>query len=73
MTTVTPFPAVPSLRSIDTGWNYERWSALPDDGNRYEVIDGVLFVTTAPSFFTSGSFARSCCCWWNRLTVRALV
>ncbi|ABU58855.1 Uma2 family endonuclease [Roseiflexus castenholzii] len=51
MTTVTPFPAVPSLRSIDTGWNYERWSALPDDGNRYEVIDGVLFVTPAPSFF----------------------
>ncbi len=32
----------------------ERWTAdmvraLPDDGNRYEVIDGQLFVTPAPS------------------------
>jgi Uma2 family endonuclease len=24
---------------------------LPADGNRYEVIDGVLYLTTAPSFF----------------------
>ena len=24
---------------------------LPDDGNRYEVIDGVLYMTTAPSYF----------------------
>src|SRR4051812_9887418 len=32
-----------------------RWTAddlrdLPDDGNRYEVIDGELFVTSAPSW-----------------------
>ena len=32
-----------------------RWTAddlrdLPDDGNRYEVIDGELFVTPAPSW-----------------------
>ena len=25
--------------------------ALPEDGNRYEVIDGELFVTPAPSVF----------------------
>jgi Uma2 family endonuclease len=25
--------------------------AMPDDGNRYEVIDGELFVSTAPSWF----------------------
>jgi len=24
---------------------------LPDDGNRYEIIDGVLYMTTAPSNF----------------------
>ena len=30
------------LRSIDASWCYERWEQLPDDGNRYEVIDGVL-------------------------------
>lgn len=33
----------------------ERWTAarvreLPDDGNRYEVVDGELLVTPAPSF-----------------------
>lgn len=40
-----------ALRSLDTSWTYARWSQLPDDGNRYEVIDGVLYVTTAPSYF----------------------
>jgi len=39
------------LRSPDATWNYARWEQLPDDGNRYEVIDGVLYMTTAPSFF----------------------
>lgn len=38
-------------RSLDAAWNYERWQRLPDDGNRYEVIDGVLFLTTLPSYF----------------------
>ena len=32
-------------------WTYEDWLRLPDDGYRYEVIDGVLYMTTAPSFF----------------------
>jgi Uma2 family endonuclease len=39
------------LRSIDATWTYARWERLPDDGNRYEVIDGVLYMTTAPSSF----------------------
>ena len=30
-------------------WTVADWERLPDDGNRYEVIDGVLYVTTAPS------------------------
>jgi Uma2 family endonuclease len=37
------------LRSVDADWCYERWEQLPDDGNRYEVIDGVLYMSTAPS------------------------
>ena len=30
------------LRSLDTTWNYAHWSQMPDDGNHYEVMDGVL-------------------------------
>ena len=33
-----------------TEWTVEMVRALPDDGNRYEVIGGELFVTPAPSW-----------------------
>ena len=32
----------------DLDWTVERAHALPDDGNRYEVLDGELFVTPSP-------------------------
>jgi Uma2 family endonuclease len=32
-------------------WTRADWEKLPDDGNRYEVIDGVLYMSTAPSWF----------------------
>jgi len=32
-----------------TDWTAEMARALPDDGNRYEVLDGELFVSPAPS------------------------
>ena len=32
-----------------TEWTVDMVRALPDDGNRYEVIDGELFVTPAPN------------------------
>src|SRR5215211_7613059 len=50
MTITTKMPEL-VLRSPDSDWNRERWEGLPDDGNRYEVIDGVLYMTTAPSAF----------------------
>ena len=31
-------------------WTVQMVRALPDDGNRYEVIDGELYVTPAPSW-----------------------
>src|SRR4051794_5719840 len=40
-----------ALRSLDATWNRARWEALPPGGNRYEVIDGVLYVSTPPSLF----------------------
>jgi Uma2 family endonuclease len=33
-----------------TEWTAEMAIALPADGNRYEVLDGELFVTPAPNF-----------------------
>ncbi len=32
-----------------TRWTAEQVRALPDDGNRYEVVDGELLVTPAPA------------------------
>jgi len=39
------------LRSLDATWDYDRWLVLPEDGCRYEVIDGVLYTTAVPSSF----------------------
>ena len=45
----TEAPAVPGPPQGQ--WTYADWEDLPDDGNRYEVIDGVVYMTTAPSSF----------------------
>lgn len=37
------------MRSTDATWTYELWEQLPHDEYRYEVIDGVLYMSTAPS------------------------
>ena len=38
-----------AMPAQSTEWTVDMVRALPDDGNRYEVIDGELFVTPAPS------------------------
>jgi Uma2 family endonuclease len=38
--------AMPATR---TDWTVDMLDALPDDGQRYEIIDGELFVTPGPS------------------------
>jgi Uma2 family endonuclease len=30
-------------------WTYDDYAELPDDGNRYEIVDGVLIMTPAPT------------------------
>ena len=45
----TEAPAVPGPPQGQ--WRYADWEDLPDDGNRYEIIDGVVYMTTAPSSF----------------------
>lgn len=32
-------------------WTRENWTKLLDDGNRYEIIDGVLYMSTSPSWY----------------------
>lgn len=41
-----------------TEWTAEMARGLPDDGNRYEVLDGELFVTPAPSYWHQAILAR---------------
>src|SRR5690606_21105253 len=38
------------MPALQNDWTVERALALPEDGNRYEVLDGELFVTPAPSW-----------------------
>jgi len=38
-----------SMPALRTDWTVDMLDALPDDGNKYEIIDGELFVTPAPS------------------------
>ena len=39
-----------SMSQLTRQWTVGDVHALPDDGNRYEVIDGELFVTPAPAW-----------------------
>jgi Uma2 family endonuclease len=47
-----------SMALRDTDWTVDRIHALPDDANRYEVIDGERFVTPAPSILHQLVVAR---------------
>jgi Uma2 family endonuclease len=38
-----------------TRWTVDRLRALPEDGRRYEIIDGELFVTPSPSIRHQGA------------------
>jgi Uma2 family endonuclease len=38
-----------AMRATHSEWTVDMLDALPDDGNRYELIDGRLYVTPAPS------------------------
>jgi len=39
-----------SAQDVSHDWTAERAIALPADGNRYEVLDGELFVTPVPTW-----------------------
>lgn len=39
-------------------WTYDTYAAIPDDGNRYEIIDGVLYMSPAPNMSHQGASAN---------------
>lgn len=50
-----PKPILPPLSQTQPWpeqgqWTYEDYVRLPDDGRRYEIIEGVLYVANAPSY-----------------------
>ena len=47
---------MPSVSQND--WTIAKLHALPDDGNRYEIIDGALFVTPAPCLVHQGAIGE---------------
>jgi|ADGO01.1.fsa_nt_gi Uncharacterized protein conserved in cyanobacteria len=51
-TTVSPILMDHAVKGPPQGrWAVEHWERLPQDGNRYEIIDGTLYMTTSPSAF----------------------
>ena len=44
---VTPADWVPG--PPQGSWTYDDYAALPDDGRHYEIVNGVLVMTPAPS------------------------
>jgi Uma2 family endonuclease len=56
---VIPADWVPGPKQGD--WTYNHYAALPDDGQRYEIVNGVLVMVPAPSWFhqeVAGAFYR---------------
>jgi Uma2 family endonuclease len=47
LSVVTPADWVPGPQQ--GSWTYDEYAALPDDGQRYEIVNGVLLMTPAPS------------------------
>jgi len=52
VTLVTPhIPITESEGQPSQGqWTYDDYLRLPDDGNRYEIIEGVLYMANAPAY-----------------------
>jgi len=47
LSVVTPADWIPGPRQ--GSWTYDDYAALPDDGKRYEIVNGVLLITPAPT------------------------
>jgi Uma2 family endonuclease len=69
--------AMPQTHPVQGKWTVEEMWRLPEDGSRYEVIDGVLYVTPSPSddhqdavgvlFRRIGEYLDRCPAGWVRM------
>ncbi len=48
---ITPTRANHVLGPRQGHWTYANYATLPEDGNRYELVDGVLYMTPAPNLW----------------------
>ena len=55
-TVVTPANWVPGPKQGH--WTYNHYAALPNDGHRYEIVEGVLYMTPAPNTFHQRSVLK---------------
>ena len=46
-----------SMAATHANWTVDMVDALPDDGQRYELIDGELYMTPAPAEVPTTIFA----------------
>jgi hypothetical protein len=53
---VQPADGVPG--PAQGAWTYEDYVRIPEDGNRYEIIDGVLYMAPAPGAAHQKAVAR---------------
>jgi Uma2 family endonuclease len=45
-----PLPSASVVKPLQGQWTYEDYLQLPDDGKRYEIINGILYMANAPSY-----------------------
>ena len=53
---VTPADHVPGPQQGH--WTYSHYAAIPNDGQRYEIVDGVLYMSPAPSRWHQRAIGR---------------
>ncbi len=56
LSVVVPADWVPG--ALQGQWTYEDYAAIPEDGYRYEVVNGVLYMSPSPNVPHQGSLAR---------------
>lgn len=68
--TVIPADHIPG--SAQGHWTYNNYAAIPDDGTKYEVVDGVLFMSPSPNIGHQAVVTALIAYLWNHVNQGAL-